>query len=67
MHPHVSTDKYRVTFTPVLGSSFRRQDGVKESTKLQVLEIRVAAGDPFSLYEDHKHEVSSGGVWKDDG
>ena len=58
MHPHVPTDKYRVTFTPVLGSSFRRWDGVKEATMKLVLQIRVAAGDPFSLYEDFNHEVS---------
>lgn len=60
MHPHVPTDGYRVTFTPVLGSAYRRRDGVKEVTKLQVLEVRVARGDPFSLYEDCNHEVSQG-------
>ena len=57
MHPHVPTDGYRVTFTPVLGSAYRRYDGVKEVTKQQVLEVRVAPGDPFSLYEDQNHEV----------
>lgn len=58
MTPHVPTDTYRVTFTPVVGTSFRRGDGHKEATILQVLEIRVAPGDPFSLYEDQNHEVS---------
>ena len=47
-----------MTFTPVVGTSFRRGDGRKEATILQVLEIRVAPGDPFSLYEDQNHEVS---------
>ena len=60
MNPHVQTDTYRVTFTPVVGSSFGRRYGgygVMGATKLQVLEIRVAPGDPFSLYEDQSHEV----------
>lgn len=57
MHPHVQTDGYRVTFTPVLGSSYYRGDRIKETTKLYVLEIRVAPGDPFSLYEDYNHDV----------
>lgn len=59
MTPHVSTDTYRVTFTPVVGGSYRRHNRYKEATKLQVLEIRVAPGDPFSLYEDQNHEVSN--------
>ena len=56
MSPHVPTDTYRVTFTPVRGSSFNQR--FNEATKLQVLEIRVAPGDPFALYEDLNHEVS---------
>ena len=56
MSPHVPTDTYRVTFTPVRGSSFNRQHN--EATKLLVLEIRVAPGNPFALYEDLNHEVS---------
>lgn len=56
MSPHVPTDTYRVTFTPVRDNSFNRR--YNEATKLQVLEIRVAPGDPFALYEDLHHEVS---------
>ena len=58
MHPHVPTDSYRVTFTPVLTSSRYQRDGRKDTAKPHVLEVRVAPGDPFSLYEDLNHEVS---------
>ena len=63
MHPHVATNGYRVTFTPVLKSSHSRCDGGKDTRKLHVLEVRIAPGDPFSLYEDLNHEVSCGWSW----
>lgn len=58
IRPCVNNDQYRLTFTPVLGQHFDAQiEGRVED--LQVLEIRVASGDPNSLYEDQFGEVSN--------
>ena len=53
--PCVRYDQYVVKFTPVCGSHFMNHSRYKR----QVLEVKVAPGDPFELYEDQRHQVRS--------
>lgn len=50
--PMVRPDMYRVSFTPV------KEIGASTPGELRVVEIRVAAGDRYELYQDEMHQVS---------
>lgn len=52
--PCVRNDQYLVKFTRVNGEQSK---GHAQQYARQVMEIKVAQGDPYELYEDQNHEV----------
>ena len=52
--PNVDVEMYRVTYTDV---NMPAEVGGALPRRRQVLEIRVAPGSPYQLYEDQNHEV----------
>lgn len=57
--PTVGVEMYRVTYTDV---DMPKEVGVAPPRRRQVLEIRVAPGRQYQLYEDQNHEVREAAV-----